>query len=179
MTPEEIHHKLQEQFGAQILECNRAAVDPYIRVAAPAIHEVGAYVRHEADLQFDALMCLSGVDYGPEQHLEVVYNLFSTVKRHKITLKVAVPRQDGVLPTVCDIWRTAEWHEREAYDLYGMHFDQHPDLRRILLPDDWEGYPLRKDYQVQEFYHGIRVPYVGDPPNTGLEVYRTQDQDAL
>lgn len=177
MNPEEIHQKLQERFGAQILECNSAATAPYIRVAASAIHEIGVHMRHDPDLQFDSLMCLSGVDYGPEKSLGVVYHLFSTTKRHKITLKVEVPRQDGTLPTVCDIWRTAEWHEREAYDLYGMRFEQHPDLRRILLPDDWEGHPLLKDYQVQEFYHGIRVPYVGDPPNTGLEVYRTQDQD--
>jgi NADH-quinone oxidoreductase subunit C len=177
MTPEDIYHRLQEQFGAQILECNSEAVDPYIRVAASAMHDVGTYMRYDPDLQFDALMCLSGVDYGPEKNLGVVYNLFSTTKRHKMTLKVEVSRHGGVLPTVCDLWRTAEWHEREAYDLYGMRFDQHPDLRRILLPDDWEGHPLLKDYQVQEFYHGIRVPYVGDPPNSGMEVYRTQDQE--
>jgi NADH-quinone oxidoreductase subunit C len=177
MIPEEIYQKLQERFGAQILEWDSAAAAPSIRVAASAIHEIGVHMRHDPDLQFDSLMCLSGVDYGPEKSLGVVYHLFSTTKRHKITLKVEVPRQDGTLPTVCDIWRTAEWHEREAYDLYGMRFERHPDLRRILLPDDWEGHPLLKDYQVQEFYHGIRVPYVGDPPNTGLEVYRTQDQD--
>jgi NADH-quinone oxidoreductase subunit C len=176
MTPEEIHQKLQEHCGAQILACHSTAIDPYIVVAASAIHEVGAYLRHAPDLQFDALMCLSGVDYGPDKTLGVVYHLFSTSRRHKITLKVEVSRQEGALPSVCDIWRTAEWHEREAYDLYGMRFENHPDLRRILLPDDWEGHPLLKDYQVQEFYHGIRVPYVGDPPNTGMEVYRTQDQ---
>jgi NADH-quinone oxidoreductase subunit C len=176
MTPEQIHQKLQEHLGAQILGCHSTAVDPYIVVAASAIHDVGMYLRHAPDLQFDSLMCLSGVDYGPDKTLGVVYHLFSTSQRHKITLKVEVPRQEGSLPTVCDIWRTAEWHEREAYDLYGMRFENHPDLRRILLPDDWEGYPLLKDYQVQEFYHGIRVPYTGDPPNTGMEVYRTQDQ---
>jgi NADH-quinone oxidoreductase subunit C len=176
MTPDEIQQKLQERFAGQILEFNGQAVDPYIVVAAPAIHEIGRYLRHDPDLQFDSLMCLSGVDYGPDKTLGVVYHLFSTSRRHRIMLKVEVARQQGTLPTVCDIWRTAEWHEREAYDLYGMRFENHPDLRRILLPDDWEGYPLLKDYQVQEFYHGIRVPYVGDPPHTGLEVYRTQDQ---
>ena len=177
MTPTEIHHKVRDQFGAAVQEFNGEAVDPSIVVTASAVHEVGMYLRHEPDLQFDALMCLSGVDYGPEKALGVVYHLFSTSQRHKITLKVEVPRQDGILPTVSDIWRTAEWHEREAYDLYGMRFDQHPDHRRLLLPDDWEGYPLLKDYRVQEFYHGIRVPYVGDPPNTGMEVYRTQEQE--
>ena len=62
------------------------------------------------------------------------------------------------LPTVSHVWRTADWHEREAYDMCGMQFENHPDHRRILLPDDWDGFPLRKDYEVQEFYHGIRVP---------------------
>jgi NADH-quinone oxidoreductase subunit C len=177
MTPAEIHQKLRERFGEQIVAFNGEAVDPYIVVAAPAIHEIGEYLRHDPDMHFDSLMCLSGVDYGPEKSLGVVYHLFSTSWRHGITLKVEVPRQGGLLPTVCDIWHTAEWHEREAYDLYGMRFENHPDLRRILLPDDWEGYPLLKDYRVQEFYHGIRVPYVGDPPNTGMEVYRAQDQE--
>lgn len=177
MTPEEIQHKLQERFGAQVLTFNGEARDPYVLVTAAAIHEIGEYLRHNAELQFDLLMCLSGVDYGPEKTLGVVYHLFSTVLRHKITLKVEVPRQGGTLPSVSDIWRTADWHEREVYDLYGMHFENHPDHRRILLPDDWEGYPLLKDYQVQEFYHGIRVPYMGDPPEVGMEIYRHQDPE--
>jgi NADH-quinone oxidoreductase subunit C len=177
MTPQEVHQRLQERFDGQILEYNGTAVDPYIVVAAPAIHAVGEYLRHDPDCQFDSLMCLSGVDYGPGKTLGVVYHLASTTQRHKMALKVEVPRQQGTLPTVCDLWRTAEWHEREAYDMYGMRFENHPDPRRILLPDDWEGYPLLKDYQVQEFYHGIRVPYVGDPPSTGMEVYRRQDQE--
>ncbi|MGQ4808953.1 NAD(P)H-quinone oxidoreductase subunit J, chloroplastic [Candidatus Entotheonellaceae bacterium PAL068K] len=179
MTPAEIHQKLQERFGEQIVEFNGEAADPYVVVAAPAVHDIAEYLRHEADLHFDSLMCLSGVDYGPEKTIGVVYHLASMTQRHKITLRVEVPRQDGSLPTVCDIWRTADWHEREAYDLYGMRFDHHPDLRRILLPDDWQGNPMLKDYQVQEFYHGIKVPYVGDPPDTGREIYRTQEQGPL
>lgn len=176
MTPQDIYSQLQSQFGERILTFHEKNVDPYIVVDAAAIHDVSQYVRQAPDLQFDSLMCLSGVDYGPEKTLGVVYHLHSTTLRHKITLKVEVPRAHGSLPTVCDIWGTADWHEREAYDLFGMHFANHPDHRRILLPDDWEGYPLLKDYQVQEFYQGIRVPYVGDPPNIGMDVYRYQDQ---
>ncbi len=179
MTPEEIHQQLRERFGERVLEFNGAVRDPYVVVEAAAIHEVGEYVRHDPGLDFDLLMCLSGVDYGPEKSLGVVYHLFSTTQRHKITLKLEVPRAGGTVPTVSDIWRTADWLERESYDLYGMHFAHHPDHRRILLPDDWEGHPLLKDYQVQEFYHGIRVPYTGDPPNVGMEVYRTQDQEPV
>lgn len=178
MTPEEIYQALQERFAARLLAFHGAVLDPSITVDAPALHEVSEFLRHDPRFLFDSLMCLSGVDYGPEKNVVgVVYHLHSTVHLHKITLKVEVPRQDGVVPSVCDIWGTAEWHEREAYDLYGMHFEDHPDLRRILLPDDWEGHPLLKDYQVQEFYHGIRVPYVGDPPGIGMEVYRYQDRD--
>jgi NADH-quinone oxidoreductase subunit C len=177
MTPEEIYHALHERFGERIVSCSATAVDPYIVVDVPVLHEVAYCLRHDPAMQFDSLMCLSGVDYGPEKSLGVVYNLHSTPLRHKITLKVEVPRHDGVVPTVCDIWHTAEWHEREAYDLFGMHFEGHPDHRRILLPDDWEGHPLLKDYQVQEFYHGIKVPYVGDPPSIGMDVYRYQDSE--
>lgn len=177
MTPEEIYNALCERFGERVLSCNAHAVDPSITVEASAIHAVGEYLRHAPDLQFDSLMCLSGVDYGPDKTLGVVYHLHSTTLRHKITLKVEVPRQNGVVPTVCDIWRTAEWHEREAYDMFGMRFAHHPDHRRILCPDDWEGHPLLKDYQVQEFYRGIKVPYVGDPPHIGMDVYRYQNSE--
>lgn len=179
MTPEEIYHALQERFGEDILVFKGEAADPSITVAVSAVHAVGEYLRHDPTTLFDSLMCLSGVDYGPDKSLGVVYHLHSTTHLHKITLKVEVARDDGVVSTVCDIWRTAEWHEREAYDLFGMHFANHPDHRRILLPDDWEGYPLRKDYQVQEFYHGIRVPYTGDPPQIGMDVYRFQDREPL
>jgi NADH-quinone oxidoreductase subunit C len=177
MTPEAIHEKLQAQFGGHVRDFNGDARDPYVVVDAAAMHEVGAYLRRDADLQFDSLMCLSGVDYGPDKTLGVVYNLASMRHRHKLTVKVEVPRDGGSVPTVSDIWRTAEWHEREAYDMCGMRFENHPDHRRILLPDDWDGFPLRKDYEVQEFYHGIRVPYTEDPPDVGLEVYRAQDRD--
>jgi NADH-quinone oxidoreductase subunit C len=177
MTPDDIHRKLQAQFGDRVLEFHGEARDPYVVVEAAAMHEIAAYLRHDTDLQFESLMCLSGVDYGPGKTLGVVYHLASMTHRHKLTVKVEVPREGGAVPTVSDIWRTAEWHEREAYDMLGMRFDHHPDHRRILLPDDWDGFPLRKDYEVQEFYHGIRVPYTADPPGVGMDVYRTQERD--
>ena len=175
MTPEEIHENLQGQFGDAILSFDGEATDPFVTVEASAIHDISHHLRHDEALQFDLLMCLSGVDYGPEKSLGVVYHLASMSLRHKMTVKVEVPREGGSLPTVADIWPTADWHEREAFDLFGMTFDNHPDHRRILLPDDWEGYPLLKDYEVQEFYGDIRVPYTGDPEDVGMEVYRTQD----
>ena len=178
MTPKAIQDVLRQRFGEAITAFEADAIDPTVTIEASAIHGVGAFLRSEPGLLFDSLMCLSGIDYGEEKNsVGVVYHLHSTALRHAITLRVEIPRQDGVVPTVCDIWRTAEWHEREAFDLFGMHFDQHPDHRRILLPDDWEGHPLLKDYEVQEFYQGIRVPYEGDPPEIGMDVYRFQDRE--
>jgi NADH-quinone oxidoreductase subunit C len=162
MTPEEIHAVLQQKYGEAILELNTEALDPYIKVAAPRIAEVAEYLKNDPELRFTSLMCLSGMDYGAMEPLGVVYNLHSMHHKHKITIRVDVPRENPVVPTVEKIWRTADWHEREAYDLLGIVFEGHHDLRRILCPDDWEGYPLRKDYIVQEFYHGIRVPYQED-----------------
>jgi NADH-quinone oxidoreductase subunit C len=108
-------------------------------------------------MQFDYLSCLSGVDLKGK--LAVVYQLYSMVKRHKITIRVEVSTENPSVPSVESIWRTANWHEREAFDLFGVIFTGHPDLRRILLPYDWDGHPLRKDYQVPEFYNGMKVPY--------------------
>ncbi len=103
-------------------------------------------LRFSEDILFDYLFCLTGVDWVT--HLMVVYHLDSTKFGHEMVLKVKIPdRVDPVVDTVCDIWRTAEFHEREVYDLFGIKFRNHPDLRRILLEDDWEGFPMRKDYK--------------------------------
>ena len=154
MTPQEIYDRLKAKFADRVLDLTQN-VDPFIRVRADAIAEIGLYLRDDEAMGFESLMCLSGVDY-PE-HLTLVYHLFSTSRRHKITLKADVGRDGPRVPTVEGIWRVANWHERETYDMFGIVFDGHSDLRRILCPDDWEGWPLRKDYQVQEYYRGIRV----------------------
>jgi len=97
------------------------------------------------DLDFDYLVCLSGVDWGTE--LGVVYHLSSTAQNHWVEIKVKTSdREHPEFDSVCDLWKTAEFFEREVYDLYGIRFSGHPDLRRILLEEDWVGYPLRKDY---------------------------------
>ncbi|MDP2209738.1 MAG: NADH-quinone oxidoreductase subunit C [Bacteroidota bacterium] len=168
MSPQEILNKLTEKFADAIVEAKvEGVLEPYAKLKVESIREISSLMRDDSDLQFDTLMCLSGMDYG-KGILGVVYNLGSIAKKHKFTLKVEVPvdaRLNGVVgqaanvPSVESVWRTADWHEREAFDLFGIVFTDHPDLRRILLPDDWEGYPLRKDYQVQEFYHGMKVPY--------------------
>ena len=118
---------------------------------------VAQFLRSDPELHFDSLMCLAGYDKGPGEPLGVVYNLHSMGKLHKLEVRIEVPRDGGTIPSVARIWRTADWHEREAYDMFGIQFEGHPDLRRMLLPEDWEGHPLRKDYQTPDFYHGIPV----------------------
>lgn len=158
MTAEEILHILQQRFGDAILGSKLSVLQPWIQIAPTRTKEIGFFLRDEPALQMNYLSCLSGVDYN-NGTFGVVYHLNSTILKHGIVLKVVVPRDNPRVQSVSSVWRTAEWHEREAYDMFGILFDEHPDLRRILLPDDWDGYPLRKDYKVQEFYHGIKVPY--------------------
>jgi NADH-quinone oxidoreductase subunit C len=159
MTPQEIHQKLASRFGDAIPQARlEGVIDPYITVAPDRIKDVALFLRDSDDLRFDALMCLSGMDYTKGK-LGVVYHLNSMSLGHKITLRVEVPADAPHCQSVEAVWKTANWHEREAYDMIGVVFDGHPDLRRILLPYDWEGHPLRKDYQVPEYYNGMKVPY--------------------
>ncbi|MFA6438369.1 MAG: NADH-quinone oxidoreductase subunit C [Bacteriovoracaceae bacterium] len=158
MTAQEIHNILNDQFAGTILDAKLENVpDPFVKIAAEKILDVAVFVMNDERLQFDYLMCLSGVDYKGK--LGVTYHLFSMTHKHKIVLKVEVPTETPNVPSVESVWKTANWHEREAFDLFGLNFEGHPDLRRILLPDDWEGHPLRKDYQTPEFYNGMKVPY--------------------
>ncbi|MEM6522175.1 MAG: NADH-quinone oxidoreductase subunit C [Bacteroidota bacterium] len=109
---------------------------------------------------FDMLSCITGLDNGPEANtMEVIYNLYSIPFDKSLMLKVILEREKAEIDSLTNIWRTADWHEREAFDLYGIQFVGHPDLRRILLPADWEGHPLKKDYEHQEYYRGIKVEY--------------------
>jgi NADH-quinone oxidoreductase subunit C len=155
-THEELFASLTALFPDGGLEYNESV--PCIDVPADLLRELALHVRDDAELAFDALMCLSGVDFG-DGNLGVVYHLDSMSLRQKLTLRVIVPATGARVPSVDRVWRIAEWHEREAYDLVGIVFEGHSDFRRILLPDDWQGHPLRKDYQVPEFYNGMKVPY--------------------
>ena len=109
---------------------------------------------------FDMLSCVTGIDNGVQAAtMEVVYNLYSIPFNYHLMVKVTLPRDQPALDSVSHIWRTANWHEREIFDMYGVNFMNHPDLRRILMPADWEGHPLRKDYSHQEYYRDIKVAY--------------------
>jgi len=184
MDMQSIVARLHERFGEAIGEVEQPEMEPIIVVHVSKLVDIAAFLRDDPELACDSLMCLTGLDLPPEQKkhagkkgeekpeepegppapylLGVVYHLFSFRHRHRVALKVLVPREDPRVPTVTHLWPAANWHEREAFDLFGIIFDGHPDLRRILLPDDWEGYPLRKDYVVQEHYEiegtQVRVP---------------------
>jgi NADH-quinone oxidoreductase subunit C len=174
MTPAGIHQSLVAKFGDKITGVNLEALDPWVEIAAGSIIEVARFLKTDEALAFDALNDLCGVDYfesdpkkaakfGHDPHVEVVYHLYSYRRRHAIVLKVKVPRwKDGRpgqlpdVPSVSLVWAIADWHEREAFDLVGVNFTGHPDLRRILCTEDWVGHPLRKDYEFPLEYHGIR-----------------------
>jgi len=153
MNSKEIYELLKTEFKDKILEYIETTKDPFVVIEKGFLLVVAKFLRNNPSLLMDSLMCLSGVDY-PDK-MTVVYHLFSTKHLHKLVLKVNTTKDNLLIPSVSHIWQTANTHEREAYDLFGIKFEGHPNLTRILLPDDWEGYPMRKDYQYPETYHGI------------------------
>lgn len=138
-----------EQFG----EVTEAFGEVTVVVPRERIVELCSFLKSSPDFAFNFLSDLCGADRGPEEEprFEVNYHLFSTIKHHRLRLKVLLNEDDPHVQTVTGVWRTANWHERETYDHFGVIFDGHPDLRRILLPDDWQGHSLRKDFPLRGY----------------------------
>ena len=157
MIFEDIKKSLDQRFPDLVLV---AGEDPFhfITIASNKWGKLARFLHNNKDLKFDSLHCITGIDNGPENCLEVRYNLFSMTHRHWLEVRIELDRTDPRLPSVEQIWRTADWLERETYDMFGIIFEGHRDLRRILLEDDWEGWPLRKDYIAPEFYREMPVP---------------------
>lgn len=131
-----------------------------IKIAAADLKNVCLELYQNSSTYFDMLSCITAIDNGPQAAtMELIYNLYSVAFNHHLTLKIVLPRENPEIESMVEIWRTADWHEREAYDMFGIRFRGHPDLRRILLPADWEGFPLLKDYKQQEYYRNIKVEY--------------------
>ena len=172
-SEEEIYNLLKEHFPESVKELIKQPVDSYILCDSLKINEISLFLLSNEQLLFDNLMNLSGVDDANGKSittegmttieggtLSVYYHLESTKFRHKVVLRVSSSREKPEVASVSLVWRSADWHEREAFDLLGIYFLNHPDLRRILMPYDWDaGYPLRKDYANPEFYRGMKVPY--------------------
>ena len=152
-TPSQLVTALQRQHPDWVSEIREALGEITLVVPAAHIVDVCAELKSGAESQFDFLSDICGADRGVEEEprFEVNYHLFSTKKHHRLRLKVLLNEDDAHVPTVTGVWRTANWHERETFDLMGVVFDGHPDLRRILLPDDWQGHALRKDFPLRGY----------------------------
>ena len=129
--------------------------DPFFRVAPEKTLELMQFLRDDPSLRFDFLQNLTAVDWPKQNAIEVVYHLYSYALRHEIAVKTQVPRDNPHVPSVTSLWKIADWYEREQFDLFGVVFDGHPDLKRLLLPEDWIGHPMRKDYTEQKEYRGM------------------------
>ena len=194
MEQKAIYNLLAGRIGQGALAFHEDASEPWAEVAPAAIAEACAFLRADERLGFDQLMCLSGIDWDgfdetgkgksagilgytddgkPETgdrtatgDLGAAYHLFSHALKHKFTLRLRVPRDQAVVPTVSAVWATASWHEREAWDLLGIRFAGHPDLRRMLLEESWVGHPLRKDYVMPAKWEEVPMdgrPYCANP----------------
>ncbi|HEY4196524.1 MAG TPA: NADH-quinone oxidoreductase subunit C [Mucilaginibacter sp.] len=164
MSFAEIRSLLIEKFGEGIIVGEETTgLQPALLIDPDRITDVCLELRNNPKTYFDFLSCLSGIDYGMEAgRFGVVYNLASIPYQTQLTLKVSKEHGRDLddlpsFPSITSVYHAADWHEREAFDMVGIFFEGHPDLRRILLPDDWDGYPLRKDYKTAEYYKGIKI----------------------
>jgi NADH-quinone oxidoreductase subunit C len=141
--------RLKERFVGAVQEVSESHGELTLVVGREQIVEVCRWLKDDPDLRYNLLMDMAGVDYlGREPRFEVVYHLYSVPRNSRLRLKVRVPESDLAVPSVTSVWSTANWHEREAFDMLGIHFTDHPDLRRIYMPDDYPAHPLRKDFPI-------------------------------
>ena len=163
MDPKDIAGLIKDRYPTEVRDIKEYRGQVSVIVSRDRIKEMLTFLHSAPELDFDYLVDLCGVDYlgRKEPRFEVVYHLLSMRNRHMIRIRAEVPENDCTIDSITDIWKGADWHERECYDLVGVTFKGHPDLRRILLPEDWEGYPLRKDFPVksdlgEQEWHGYK-----------------------
>jgi len=181
LTPERVEERLQARFpDASIRRVTGPALRDFtLMVPADRLVEMCTFLRDDPELDFAMLSWIGGADYLPRHpRFEVVYNLLSLSQNLRIHLKVEVAEEHPRVPTVTGVWATANWHERETYDFYGIEFTGHPDLTRILLPEDWVGWPLRKDsplgYEEVAFTHNTPHRIVPSPELKKLKPKKVQ-----
>lgn len=167
-----MHDQITDRINSAVADSNaellkREAGDPVVYVNPAKLKEVCTFLKSDSELDFNVLQVITGADYlaaeatedtpADEARIEVSYILTSYSKKHDLILKVKLPRENPEVESVVSLWLAADFQERECYDMVGVKFLNHPDLRRILCPEDWEGFPLRKDYVVQEKWHDMEV----------------------
>ncbi|NBX81553.1 NADH-quinone oxidoreductase subunit C [bacterium] len=157
MTFQDVQNKLQSQLSSSILGVEDVKPDPSLKIAPRDIVTVVQFMKDH--LQFETLGDLCGVDYPAQSSFCVVYHLQSYTHKMVVRLKCYLPREDGAeMPSLTSIFKAANWLEREVFDMIGVRFTGHPEMRRILCPEDWQGHPLRKDYVTPDYYNGMPVP---------------------
>jgi NADH-quinone oxidoreductase subunit C len=175
-APDDVHPilaTLQERFGSDIRNVHAFRGDPTAEVAPTRLVEICRFLRDDAALAFDFLVDVTAVDYlGTTPRFEVVYHLKSLVRGHRLRLKARVSEDDPRIDSLVSVWRGADWMERETWDLYGIRFDGHPDLRRIFLYEEFQGHPLRKDYPKER-----RQPLVSRADLDTPQVRRQEERD--
>ncbi|MFO1518135.1 MAG: NADH-quinone oxidoreductase subunit C [bacterium] len=143
--------RFKTRFSSSVLDSHENKGDETILVKRENLREILEFAKYDGELLFDLFMDVCGVDYqGQTPRFEVVYHLYSVPKNHRIRIKVRVPEEDCVVPSCADLWKAADWFEREAYDMVGIRFEGHPNLKRVLLFEGFEGHPLRKDYPINK-----------------------------
>jgi NADH-quinone oxidoreductase subunit C len=153
VPPVELVASMRQEHAEWVSEVVEAFSELTLVVPRQHVAPLCAFLKAAPGFEFDMLSDITGVDRGQEEEprFEVNYQLFSTKRYHRLRLKVLLNEEDTHVPTVTGVWRTANWHERETFDMFGVVFDGHPDLRRILLPDDWQGHALRKDFPLRGY----------------------------
>ena len=139
------------------MEATPGGLHPHVQILPEGLSDLCLFLKDEPDLHFDLLRCISAVDWPQKNIIELSYDLMSIHYGHTFAVMLALDRAHPEVVSVSTVWPAACWHEREAFDLMGVTFNNHPDARRILMPQDWVGHPLRKDYQDMVEYHGLKV----------------------
>jgi NADH-quinone oxidoreductase subunit C len=159
MTNDLVLQKLKSRFQESILESSEFREELTVVVPKEKVVDVCQYLRDDAELRYDLLADLCGIDmYTPVNRFGVIYNIYSLSTKHRIRVKTFTQEDEPKVPTVSTVWPTANWHERETYDMFGIVFEGHPDLRRMYLPDEFEHFPLRKDFPLMGIPGSLPLP---------------------